>query len=69
MSRCCTPAAAAWPVDRHTGLRLTHIGERVLAGTADHVLLNGIDRWIGGVHLQGHDVPWRWNDGTETLTP
>jgi hypothetical protein len=29
--------------------------------------LNGIDRWIGGVHLQGHHVPWRWDDGTETI--
>jgi len=26
-----------------------------------------IDRWIGGVHLQGHHVPWRWDDGTETI--
>jgi hypothetical protein len=31
------------------------------------VAVNGIDRWIGGVHLQGHHVPWRWDDGTETI--
>ena len=55
------------PVDRETGLRLTDMGARVLAGAADHVTLNGIDRWIGGVHLRGHDVPWRWNDATETI--
>jgi hypothetical protein len=42
-------------------------GARVLAGEADQIALNGIDRWIGGVHLQGHHVPWRWDDGTVTI--
>jgi hypothetical protein len=56
------------PVARETNLRLTGVGARVLAGQADHVTLNGIDRWIGGVHLCGHHVPWRWNDATETIT-
>ncbi|MBO3750714.1 hypothetical protein J5X84_31945 [Streptosporangiaceae bacterium NEAU-GS5] len=55
------------PVEGATGLRLTEAGARVLAGQADRIALNGIDRWIGGVHLQGHDVPWRWDDGTETI--
>jgi hypothetical protein len=45
------------PVDRETGLRLTDAGAQVLAGNADHVTLNGIDRWIGGVQLRGHHVP------------
>jgi hypothetical protein len=54
-------------VERTTGVRLTGTGAQVLAGQADHIALNGIDRWIGGVHLQGHHVPWRWDDGTETL--
>jgi hypothetical protein len=40
----------------------------VLAGEADHVTLNGLDRWIGGVHLHGRHTPWRWDDGTETIT-
>ena len=40
---------------------------RVLAGDADHVRLNGIDRWIGGVHLRGRYPRWRWDDGTETI--
>ena len=56
------------PVGRETGLRLTDAGARVLAGAADHVTLNGIDRWIGGVRLHGHNVPWRWNDATERIT-
>ncbi|MEV0381467.1 hypothetical protein [Nonomuraea sp. NPDC050643] len=55
------------PADHGTGLRLTEAGTRVLAGAADHVRLNGIDRWIGGVHLLGRHVPWRWDDGTETI--
>jgi hypothetical protein len=52
-----------------TGLRLTATGERVLSGVADHVALNGLDRWVGGVHLQGDRVPWRWHEGTESITP
>jgi len=55
------------PVDRATGVRLTDTGARVLAGQADQIARNGIDRWIGGVHLHGHHVPWRWDDGTETI--
>ena len=55
------------PVERDTLLRLTDAGARVLAGDGDHVTLNGIDRWIGGVHLHGPDARWRWDDGTETL--
>jgi hypothetical protein len=54
-------------VQRTTGLRLTEAGARVLAGQADQIADNGIDRWIGGVHLEGRHVPWRWDDGTETI--
>jgi hypothetical protein len=31
------------------------------------VRLNGVDRWIGGVHLHGQDVSWRWDAGAETI--
>jgi hypothetical protein len=41
---------------------MTDIGRRVLAGKADYITLNGIDRWIGGVHLLGHRVGWRWDE-------
>jgi hypothetical protein len=40
---------------------------RVLAGELDFVHEYGIDRWIGGVHLHGREVPWRWDDAYETL--
>ena len=49
-------------VDR--GVRITDTGRDVLAGRADHVVLNGIDRWMGGVHLT--DGRYRW-DGTRLL--
>jgi hypothetical protein len=39
-------------------------GKRLLAGDDDWVRSSGgFDRWIGGVHLAGHDVRWRWNEG------
>jgi Domain of unknown function (DUF1835) len=57
------------PVDRHTSLRLTEAGREVLQGRADHVSLNGVDRWIGGVHLTGRALPWRWDEGTESVVP
>jgi hypothetical protein len=50
-----------------TRVRLTAIGRRVLDGREDHVALNGIDRWIGGVHLTGHTPRWRYDEGREVL--
>jgi hypothetical protein len=38
----------------------------VTAGTGQ-VALNGIDRWIGGVHLHGEVARWRWDEGTESI--
>jgi hypothetical protein len=66
-------AAAAHPLltiaPQHTPLpikdgrvRLTPAGEAVLAGRADHVALNGIDKWMGGCHLTT-DRHWRWDGG------
>jgi hypothetical protein len=50
-----------------TRLRPTAAGRRVLRGQADHVALNGIDRWVGGVHLHGAAARWRWDEGTESI--
>jgi hypothetical protein len=55
------------PAEPTTGVRLTDTGAKVLAGQADQIALNGIDRWIGGVHMHGHRIPWRWDDGTEAI--
>ena len=43
-------------------LALTDAGREVMDGRADHVRLNGIDRWLGGVHLAGRGVRWRWDE-------
>lgn len=45
-------------------LSLTDPGRLALAGKADAVALAGIDRWIGGVHLHGRWVRWRWDRNT-----
>ena len=47
-------------------MELTESGRHVLAGTADHVSTNGIDRWMGGVHLT--DGRWRWTGTTVIQT-
>jgi hypothetical protein len=70
LARARTPLVAAEPpgeVRAGTRLRPTAAGLRVLQGDADHVGLNGIDRWVGGVHLAGLDSRWRWDEGTEAI--
>ncbi len=42
-------------------MTLADAGRDVLAGRVDRVALCGVDRWIGGVHLQGHGGVWRWD--------
>jgi hypothetical protein len=51
----------------HTPLELTDTGRAVLERRADLVALNGIDRWIGGVHLTRSNV-WRYNPERKALT-
>lgn len=46
---------------------LTSAGRAVIAGRADHARLNGIDRWLGGVHLQGVEPRWRWDGAAGRL--
>jgi hypothetical protein len=47
--------------------RITPAGKDVLAGKQDHIRLNGIDRWLGGVYLAGRGPLWRWDSATQTL--
>jgi predicted enzyme related to lactoylglutathione lyase len=71
LAQARTPLLETLPVgrrvDRTSRVRLTQAGVQVLAGREDHVRLNGIDRWIGGVHLAGSDAAWRWDEGRETI--
>jgi hypothetical protein len=43
-------------------LHLTDLGREVVAGRTDWIAVCGIDRWLGGVHLQGKHSPWRWDE-------
>ena len=51
----------------HSSFELTDTGRSVLAGEVDFVALNGIDRWLGGVHLSDDNTVWRWNEDTGRL--
>jgi hypothetical protein len=46
---------------------ITETGQRVLAGQADFIELNGIDLWLGGVHLS-NDHLWRWDEQQQVLS-
>lgn len=51
---------------RHLRFRLTPAGREVVEGKRDAIATNGIDTWIGGVHLTGAHL-WRWNAGARRL--
>jgi hypothetical protein len=59
---------AAAPVEQHTPVAITDTGRSVLAGEADHVAMSGVDRWVGGVHLHGREVP-RFDEALEAVHP
>lgn len=40
---------------------ITEAGRQVVQGRADNIVMNGIDRWLGGVHLEGSRNLWRWD--------
>ena len=45
----------------------TESGRAVLAGERDFIEANGLDLWVGGVHLVNDSV-WRWDEDNELLT-
>jgi len=46
---------------------LTDDGKSVLAGEEDFVVTNGIDTWLGGIHLNGREAAWRWDEDAQQL--
>lgn len=50
----------------HSMIRITDTGLRVFQSQLDHMQLNGINRWLGGVHLTGA-AAWRWDDHNRRL--
>lgn len=47
-------------------VKLTEAGQAVLRSDDDHIRLNGIDWWLGGVHLRP-EILWRWNPVRRTI--
>jgi hypothetical protein len=52
---------------RQIAFEITEKGEAVLKGEADFVKMNGIDLWLGGVHLSGNHHLWRWDEAKRNL--
>ena len=52
----------------NAAFELTEVGAAVLKGEANFVQVNGVDRWLGGVHLLGKTDLWRWDDQAQKLT-
>jgi hypothetical protein len=49
-------------------MRLTLLGQNVLAGREDNADHNTIDRWWGGTHLTNRQL-WRWSSRQKCLLP
>ena len=52
---------------RKWNVSITDIGKKVMNDEEDFIKLNGIDCWLGGVHLQGEDSQWRWDETIQKL--
>jgi hypothetical protein len=50
---------------RYLQIALTGSGREVLENRDDWVRIRGVDRWLGGIHLQGVEAAWRWDAETE----
>ncbi|MFC3769218.1 sigma-70 family RNA polymerase sigma factor [Paenibacillus sp. GCM10012303] len=48
-------------------LVLTETGRNVLEGALDRIAVQGIDCWLGGVHLHGGSPDWRWVPERQTI--
>lgn len=46
---------------------VTETGRAVLEGRQDRIELNGLERWLGGVHLTGEAPSWRWDEAAQRL--
>lgn len=65
-------AASVTPADSakllSSSFQITDYGHAVLLGVQDFVRTNGIDLWLGGVHLVGKEAAWRWDEEQQKLT-
>lgn len=51
---------------KHATFALTNAGTEVFADQRDAIELNGIDTWLGGVHLTSDNL-WRWDEEHEKM--
>jgi RNA polymerase sigma factor (sigma-70 family) len=61
------PQGASDSDDLRGVVALTETGRSVLSGGQDRVSACGIDRWLGGVHLQSRGRIWRWDNTAERI--
>lgn len=81
MSRCKKPSLKLTPkepshqhpetdgpyeTELNSDVELTEVGAELLEGKADFIKENGIDRWLGGVHLT-RDNLWRWDASSKSV--
>ena len=52
---------------QNTKIEITELGRAMLKGGTDFVSQNGIDMWLGGVHLDNPEKLLRWDDQLEKL--
>lgn len=45
---------------------LTETGKAILHGESDFIEINGIDQWLGGVHLRPGNL-WRWDEQNQKM--
>ncbi|GFZ98015.1 hypothetical protein GCM10008018_50380 [Paenibacillus marchantiophytorum] len=58
----------ALPLDfENWRVSITDLGILIHNGARDHLSINGVDDWIGGVRLLGRDQVWRRNTATTGL--
>jgi len=61
----------SWPSRRKPyskiNVQMTPKGRDIFSGKGDCIKENGIDRWLGGVHLFGDEAEWRWDPSTQRL--
>lgn len=50
-----------------SSFEITEHGRAALNGDEDFVVSNGIDIWLGGVHLDGKEAAWRWEEQGQML--
>jgi hypothetical protein len=62
-----TDGAGAAATLLHETVSVTDAGREVLTGRRDRVAC-GLDRWLGGVHLDGRGAMWRWDDEARRMT-